>query len=85
MINDKIFSIQKIGIIHLGVDGSDEYVLLTSNEGATAKDVKGWMMDRVYYETNQEAGGYYCNHVTVMPHPVFDDQFVCTIHHRYDV
>jgi hypothetical protein len=84
MRNERSFHIEKIGIIHLGMDGSDEYVLLTANQSATTDEIFDLMIHRVYRSIDQQTGGYYCDNVTVMPHPVLDDQFVCVIHHRYD-
>ena len=77
--------VQKIGVLHVGVEGSDEYVLMRFPDPISIVDAREWLLSRVYRDTHQEAGGYFCNSVTMMPHPLFLDVFVGVIHHRYDV
>ena len=79
-------TIDKIGAIHHGVEGSDEYVRIRTEGAHTPSQVKDWLLKRVYRDTTQEAGGYFCHRVTVMgPHPYMEDEFVAIIHHQYDV
>lgn len=77
--------VQKIGVIQHGVEGSDEYVLMRFPEPTTPHDAHEWLLPRVYRDTHQEAGGYFCNSVTIMPKPYLDNELVGVIHHRYDV
>lgn len=76
-----------IGSIPLGVEGSDQYVQLfcTGAKPPSKERVHAWLMERVFKDTQQEAGGYYCHNVTIMTHPHRANEFVGIIHHRYDV
>lgn len=77
---------EKIGVIHLGVEGSDEYLLVSTGlTPSTPATVKRDLLERFYRDTTQEAGGYYCHNVTVLEHPISVSKFVAVIHHRYDV
>ena len=78
-------TIEKIGAIHHGIEGQDEYVRIKTEEACIPSVVKDWLLKRVYRGTTQEAGGYFCHRVTVMPHPYRDDEFIGVIHHQYDV
>ena len=78
--------IESIGRISHGVEGSDEYVRIRTEEACIPSVVKDWLLRQVYRDTTQEAGGYFCHRVTVMgPHPYMEDEFVAIIHHQYDV
>jgi hypothetical protein len=81
--------VTKIGRIALGVDGSDEYVqliFLGRRETPPSKDfARDWLLDRVYKDTTQEAGGYFCHNATILSYPHKANAFVGIIHHRYDV
>ena len=76
---------QHIGRIHFGIDGNDEYVLLEFAEDMTSNAANEWLLSRVYQDTTQEAGGYFCKQVTIMPNPYHANKFVGVIHHQYDV
>lgn len=76
---------ERIGVIDIGVDGSDEYLLVNTDEPTIPAKVKRDLLERFYRDTMQEAGGYYCHNVTVLEHPLSDSKFVAVIHHRYDV
>jgi hypothetical protein len=78
---------QTIGEIHLGAEGWDQYIKLKAKGGEAPMwdDVHDWLLRRHYRDTKEEAGGYYCHQVTVMPRPRYPDEFVGIVHHRYDV
>ena len=78
-------NIEKIGVIPIGVEGSDEYLLIKTEEAKMWDEVHDWLIQQVYKDTNHEAGGYYCPRVTVMRWPNRNDEFVGVVHHRYDV
>lgn len=78
-------SIEKIGAIPLGVEGSDEYLRIKTEEAKMWDEVHDWLIQHYYKDTHQEAGGYYCHRVTVMRWPNRNDEFVGVVHHRYDV
>lgn len=74
----------KIGTIDYGIDGSDQYVLLTrSDNQLTAEQAKEWLLSKVYYECGV-AGGYFCNVVLAVQAASGPNQVICTIQHRYD-
>ena len=77
--------IESIGRISHGVEGSDEYVRVRTEDAHTPSQVRDWLLPQVYRDTTQEAGGYFCHRVTIMPRPYLDDEFVAIIHHQYDV
>lgn len=77
--------ITPIGTIEQGIDGRDEYVLITSMDDALDADfAHDWLLPQVYRESLRP-GGYFCTSVTIMPHPLATNQCVAIIHHRYDV
>lgn len=78
-------TIFKIGCNGQGIDGMDEFVLLTrhDDDDLTCNEAYDWLLPQVYRETQQEAGGYFCKYVEVMQRS--DNQVVAIIHHRYDV
>jgi hypothetical protein len=76
---------QQIGKIEMGIDGCDEYVLITNDEGdLSPEDAEAWLLPKVYRDCHR-AGGYFCRHVTTTPVPYRDDQVIAIVHHRYDV
>jgi len=77
--------IQHIGNTDFGIDGIDEYVLLEFAEDTTSDAANEWLLYQVYRDTTQEAGGYFCKRVTIMPNPYHANKFVGVIHHQYDV
>ena len=81
-------NVTKIGRIDLGVEGSDEYVQLVFLcwRATPSKDfAHAWLLGRVYKDTTQEAGGYFCHNATILSHPHRSNEFVGIIHHRFDV
>jgi hypothetical protein len=77
-------TVTKIGNIEHGIDGNDQYLLLTRrDDDLTLEQARDWLLPQVYRETYQEAGGYFCKRVTVMQKT--DSQVVAIVHHEYDV
>lgn len=77
-------TVTKIGNIEQGIDGTDQYLLLTRKDDSfTPEEARDWLLPQVYRETYQEAGGYFCKRVTVMQKT--DSQVVAIVHHEYDV
>ncbi len=78
-------SITPIGSIELGIDGRDEYLLLSrSDDDLYETDAREWLLPQVYRES-MRPGGYFCTDVTIMPRPYRANQCVAIIHHRHDV
>ena len=80
----KIVSKEKIGVINMGIDGKDEYVLMRISGKATLQEFKDYLNDR-YRCDSSYPGAWFCSGVSVMPKPYFNDEFVVIIHDRMDV
>ena len=81
------FTITLIGRTDNGIDGSDEYVQLSSNDGEpiTTEQIDQLFCEKWRYETQQEAGGYFCKSYGVFFHQYGNDRAIMCIHHCYDV
>lgn len=80
--------VEHIGKRNVDIGHTEEYVHITwkgDSPTATRHTIHDWLLERVYRDTTQEAGGYFCHRVTVMPHPYRDDEFVGIIHHQLDI
>jgi hypothetical protein len=76
-------NITKIGSIDNGIDGSDEYLLLTDTEDdLTENDAWEYLYPLVYRDTDT-AGAYFCHHVKAMQKT--DNTVVCIVYHQYNV
>lgn len=80
----KITNQEKIGVINMGIDGKDEYVLLQIEGRATLQELKEYLNDR-YRCDSSYPGGWFCSGVSVMPKPYYSREFVVIIHDRMDV
>jgi hypothetical protein len=79
-------SLSTIGSIFKGVDGRDEYVLLTrADDDLTPDDALEYLHPLVYRE-GRGAGSYYCDRVHAVPAPGrMPNQVLCVVEHRFDV
>lgn len=78
--------IEKIGAIHHGVDGSDEYLLVWDNETAHNAQQLERHLTELYYRDTHTPGGYFCHSVSVIPDPAHHGyKHIAIVHHRYDV
>lgn len=85
-MNSTNITVTRIGSVSLGIDGSDEYLLLSSStDELTVGQVEEYCHQHFYRNTNAIAGGYYCHTWCILPHPVLGNKSICIIHHRYDV
>lgn len=76
----------QIGHISLGIDGSDQYVLVERRDAnLSPKQAIEWLLPQVYRETRQEAGGYFCTSVHAVREQYRKNACICTIQHRYDI
>lgn len=82
--SETTYKVQRIGVIEQGIDGTDEYLLIKSDDAATADEVEHEFLNLYYRDTNH-AGGYYCADVTVQQKNYSDHEFIVIVHHRYDV
>jgi hypothetical protein len=81
------FTVTLIGRVDDGIEGSDEYVLLTSKDGEpiTTEQIDQLFWEKWRYETQQEAGGYFCKTYYTFPHQYGADRVVLCIKHQYDI
>jgi hypothetical protein len=76
---------ETIGSISHGVDGADQYVLLTRwVDDFTPRDAELWLLPQMYKETHKEAGGYFCNRISTFQGESAN-KVIAIIHHQYDV
>lgn len=75
--------IEHIGRILRGIDGNDEYVLMSCDEDTSADAMHNWLHQRHYWESNRP-GGYFCTSVQVVKH-AHVGKYIGIIYHRYDV
>lgn len=76
-------SVEKIGKKEKGIDGSDEYVMLTSASGQlTLAQAERWLLRKCFREA-QTPGGYYCTSVKCVDVGE-DGRIMGIIYHRYD-
>ena len=80
-------TITLIGRTDNGIDGSDEYVQLSSTDGEliSTEQIDQLFWEKWRVETHQEAGGYFCKSYSVFFHQYGNDRAVMCINHRYDV
>ena len=80
-------TITLIGRTDNGIDGSDEYVQLSSTDGEpiTTEQIDQLFWEKWRVETYQEAGGYFCKSYSVFFRQYGNDRAVMCINHRYDV
>lgn len=79
------YDIRDIGTLDHGIDGSDQYLLVRDLEQEIdRRHVFDTIMPR-YYRDCTRPGGYFCKNLRVMADPLFTDQCIVIIEHRYDI
>jgi hypothetical protein len=78
------YKIKRISTLHDGIEGGDEYFDVTCEEPINKDDLWERFHDEFYYETQQEAGGYYCKRFEILVSD-YDYHAVVKVEHRYDV
>jgi len=75
-----------IGTRQLGIDGSDEYLRVTTEEEGmiSQAQVDAFFHHNYYQDTRVEAGGYYCHTYDWLVFP-WGNAGVLVVYHRYDV
>lgn len=73
-----------IGVLSKGIDGSDRYLLVTSNEDElTEQQVYDHVMPQ-YYDDGHGPGTSFCHNISIMQKP-WTNEFVVIVHRQYDV
>ena len=77
--------VTQIGRIEMGIDGSDQYVLLErKDDDLSPKQAIEWLLPQVY-TGSARPGSYFCHTVQAVRAQYRKDACICTIQHRYDV
>lgn len=75
----------KIGSIDNGIDGKDEYVLMTRlDDDLSPENAHRWFLPVVYSECTHP-GGYFCTSIQVVQAQYSPNKVIITVLHRYDV
>ena len=75
--------IEKIGCINNGIDGTEEYLLLTNNEDTLTEDQAWQYLHPMVYRDTDTAGAYFCHTVKTLQKT--DNSVVCIVYHQYNV
>jgi len=75
--------VTKIGNIDNGIDGSEEYLLLTNSEDDLTEDQAWDYLHPLVYRDTDIAGAYFCHTVRTLQKT--DNQVVCIVYHQYNV
>ena len=76
---------RKIGVIDNGIDGRDEYLMLTRlDDDMTPEQAHDWLHPQVFRESTQP-GSYFCRTVMVVQAQYSTNQVICTVQNRYDI
>jgi hypothetical protein len=78
------YTFTQIGKLSLGIDGSDEFFEVKCDEPIQKDALWERFHDEFYYETQQEAGGYFCKRFVIYMGD-YEYDAVVKVEHRYDV
>jgi hypothetical protein len=80
-------TLTQVGGLSHGIDGNDEYFAVKATDYApiTTEQIDQLFWEKWRYETQQEAGGYFCKRYSFFIDKLNDWQAVLCIHHEYDV
>ena len=75
--------VTKIGNIDHGIDGSDEYLLLSDNEDNLTENQAWEYLHPLVYRDTETPGGYFCHTVKTLQKS--DNSVVCIVCHQYNI
>ena len=75
--------VTKIGNIDNGIDGSEEYLLLTNSEDYLTENQAWEYLHPLVYRDTDTPGAYFCHYVKTMQKT--DNSVVCIVYHQYNV
>jgi len=75
--------VTKIGNIDHGIDGSDEYLLLSDNEDNLSENQAWKYLHPLVYRDTDTPGGYFCHTVKTLQKS--DNSVVCIVYHQYNI
>ena len=76
-------NITKIGSIDNGIDGSEEYLLLTDAEDYLTEDQAWDYLYPLVFRDTDTAGAYFCHTVKTLQKT--DNSVICIVYHQYNV
>jgi hypothetical protein len=76
---------QRIGHVDLGIDGMDEYLLVTNLEDDLAPDDAVNLLMPLYYDKGRGPGAYFCHNIRAVQAPYSTNSVIAIVEHRYDV
>lgn len=77
--------VERIGSIDNGIDGKDEYLLLTNNtDDLTPEQAHNYLLPKIYRRATHP-GSYFCTSVLAVQAAYSTNKVICTVQHRYDV
>lgn len=79
--DDVTYTLSRIGVDALGIDGSDEYLLVKADDEVTIEQVQE-LVAELFYRDTTHAGGYYCHTTDVAE---LYGRFIALVQHRFDV
>ena len=75
----------QIGVLDFGIDGRDQYILLTrKDDDLTPDKARAWLLPQYYHQSNGP-GRYYCHTVSATQVEYSTNRVICAVQHRYDV
>jgi hypothetical protein len=78
------FTIEKIGIIDRGCDGSSEFLLVTCRDDDTTPYLVEDYLLTLYYRNTNTPGAYFCHRITATPYPHSKNKVIAIVHHEYN-
>lgn len=77
--------VTKVGIVDVGIDSRDEYLVLRNREGDLSPDQAIAYLRPLVCREGRGPGSYFCTTVNAVQKQHSTDTVICTILHRYDV
>lgn len=76
---------ETIGVLNKGIDGRDEYLLISDNEDDLDLNEVHRILVEQFYVDSSVPGGYFCHTVRIIPDELHPNRCIAIVQHRYDV
>lgn len=77
-------TVTKIGSVDQQDNGTDEYLLVTSDDNISPAEVREYLMG-IYYTRSSQPGAYFCDSVHAVRAQYQRNTVIATVYHRYDI
>lgn len=77
--------LERIGSLEYGIDGRDEFFVMTNLTDDLAPEVAIDLMSQRFFSQCTRPGGYFCDCVLGTQQQYRKSQVILTVQHRYDV